>query len=1016
MRAFLVLTLFAALVLVPASFPNTAAGSAPLDQAQSAPGADARGAAAGLKGYTLKDIRWSYSNQLPAEWTDADIVARGKEIMIPNPSTDTGRGAIRVSLGLPDRITIGQEFMVEAQAEAYPDATNISWFYFAHGDIAYPLPYTEAQRSQKLSWFERSYWTPNGPKDYAWPCRTYASPGYQNAGQEYEGTCLLPDWRGRTVLTMSVYDGWQWRPKYLHVDVVYEEIGDLNVSFAEPVRVFQVSESQVALMPKPPLRVKVGVKAVVMSTGKAEFNVFAWFGDQTDVILKEFYELAPANINNYGRLERKTTLLKFDGPGRKTIYFERSSAVPSTGYLEAYVHLDPGETLPEAEANRSDNLAGATSQIWETRWGSPDDTKLRLASFEIGNPSERGRRLNQDDILWLFFPLNAGQVEMSRDQTYDLPSSAGSAGQASGAAGARMSVTEFYYYYMRTLVGAARNHPNNLRLIGYLPADWFSSGPGPEAFRADVGFSLPGARLVLVADQPLSQFGLNVLRELGHSLGLSYRDDVGMLLQWVPDGMVLPVVLRSGTQTKDGEVLRVMSYMARERKGVSIYSTRGDDWNTLATNWGLPAAGQRAASSTSGEVVQVSGSVTPAGTGQLEAAYRMASGITDTATPGPYAVALVDGAGHDLATFSFPVSFTPEWAHGASLESVPFSFVLPWQAGTARIVLRRGGVELAALAVTASAPAVTLIAPNGGALSGQQEISWTGADVDGGGRLLYTVQYSPDGGANWTLLAADLDATTLSWDTSRSPGSTDGRIRVTATDGVNTGSDMSDAGFSLANHPPAATIALPAAASTFLQGYGVALSGWGFDLEDGPLGDDRLTWRSDRDGVLGNGAELTVANVSPGSHVLTLTARDSQGAEASATTNVTIITAGQPDVRLATDAISFLPDAPVAGRAAGVFVYAANVITDTLCTFEFYNGDPAAGGVLIDSQPARLPPDAPKSVMGEWQPATPGSYTIFARVSGCNPPESNTANNSASKPVTVAAPGVRSVYLPILLR
>ena len=159
-----------------------------------------------------------------------------------------------------------------------------------------------------------------------------------------------------------------------------------------------------------------------------------------------------------------------------------------------------------------------------------------------------------------------------------------------------------------------------------------------------------------------------------------------------------------------------------------------------------------------------------------------------------------------------------------------------------------------------------------------------------------------------------------------------------------------------------------------------------------------------------------MATLSPGSHVLTLTVQHSPGAEASATTNLTIVATGQPDVRLSADAIAFQPDVLTTGREAAVIVTASNVITDTLCTVGFYNGDPTSGGVLIDSQPVRLPPDAPKSVIAAWQPAAPGSYTIFACVSGCDPPESNTANNVASKPVTVAAPAVKPVYLPLVLR
>ena len=176
MRAFLVLTLLVVSLLGPATFPITAAAAAPSESAQPAPDVSAQAPTATLKGYILKDIRWSYSNELPTKWTETDIVARGKDITIPNPSTDRARGAIHVSLGLPDTIIINQEFMVEAQVEADPDTTNMWWFSFAAQEIAYPQPYTEAQHSQKLTWFERSYWTPNGPRTSPGPAALMLPP------------------------------------------------------------------------------------------------------------------------------------------------------------------------------------------------------------------------------------------------------------------------------------------------------------------------------------------------------------------------------------------------------------------------------------------------------------------------------------------------------------------------------------------------------------------------------------------------------------------------------------------------------------------------------------------------------------------------------------------------------------------------------------------------------------------------------------------------------------------------
>jgi hypothetical protein len=458
-----------------------------------------------------------------------------------------------------------------------------------------------------------------------------------------------------------------------------------------------------------------------------------------------------------------------------------------------------------------------------------------------------------------------------------------------------------------------------------------------------------------------------------------------------------------------------MSYMAGQRE-YSQYWTRGSDWNALLTTWGSPTTGEVAAAPLAGEFVQISGSVAASGGGQLEPAYRLSNGITDTPAAGEYAVALMDGAGHDLYTFSFPVSFSPAWDPTSTLESVPFSFVLPWQQGAARIVLRGGGVELASRVVSSTPPTVRVITPNGGgALAGQQEITWSSEDLDGD-QLLYTVQYSPDGGIHWTLLAVDLAANSFSWDTSLSPGGTNGRIRVAASDGANTGSDVSDFGFSLANHPPSAAIALPADGNTFLQGYEVALQGEGLDLEEGALEGDRLTWRSDRDGALGNGQALAVNNLSIGHHVLTLTARDSQAAEASATRSVDIVATGQPDVRVSAGDINFWSDPPLTRQTTDVVVNAANIITGALCTFEFHDGDPAAGGTLISTQVASVDPNMSKSVVAHWQPAAAGSHTIFVRVFGCNPPESNTDNNAAARSVIVAEPPTRDLYLPLIVR
>ena len=57
----------------------------------------------------------------------------------------------------------------------------------------------------------------------------------------------------------------------------------------------------------------------------------------------------------------------------------------------------------------------------------------------------------------------------------------------------------------------------------------------------------------------------------------------------------------------------------------------------------------------------------------------------------------------------------------------------------------------------------------------------------------------------------------------------------------------------------------------------VALTGMATDVTDGPLTDKSLSWKSDRDGVLGTGNEVSTETLSAGWHKITLTAIDSAG-------------------------------------------------------------------------------------------------------------------------------------------
>jgi len=166
-------------------------------------------------------------------------------------------------------------------------------------------------------------------------------------------------------------------------------------------------------------------------------------------------------------------------------------------------------------------------------------------------------------------------------------------------------------------------------------------------------------------------------------------------------------------------------------------------------------------------------------------------------------------------------------------------------------------------------------------------ITWQARDADSDD-LTYTVLYNSGLDQRWTPIATDVTGQSVTVDTTLLAGSPRARIRVRATDGVNTTEADSAAPFTVPENPPLVAI-LGASDRQVISGTGARLYAAAYDPRDGMLAPAQLHWNSDRDGSLGNGRQMVVVRpLSSGAHLITVTATNSQGRSASKGLNVIV--------------------------------------------------------------------------------------------------------------------------------
>ncbi|NNE11933.1 MAG: hypothetical protein HKN41_06755 [Ilumatobacter sp.] len=259
----------------------------------------------------------------------------------------------------------------------------------------------------------------------------------------------------------------------------------------------------------------------------------------------------------------------------------------------------------------------------------------------------------------------------------------------------------------------------------------------------------------------------------------------------------------------------------------------------------------------------------------------------------------VDAAGDTLSSAAVQLEqFDGDSITGGAVEGdVPAGFQAVLAApGTdvAALEFSRDGQMLTRIDASSNAPSVERVAAE--VRDGSLLVDWIATDADGE-PLDHAVLYSADGGAGWDVLALGVDGRRFSAPAATLTPSTDGLIKVIASDGLLVGEGVS-APFSVANVGPSVEIVTPAVEEGASIGPGVVrLDALAWDAADGVLTGATASWTSSIDGPLGTGSPLDIdtGDLTPGCHRLSVTYFDGDGLPGTATKTVAVASTCSPD-------------------------------------------------------------------------------------------------------------------------
>jgi hypothetical protein len=200
-------------------------------------------------------------------------------------------------------------------------------------------------------------------------------------------------------------------------------------------------------------------------------------------------------------------------------------------------------------------------------------------------------------------------------------------------------------------------------------------------------------------------------------------------------------------------------------------------------------------------------------------------------TPGsPYLIELREANGTVLSAAA-PLTTTVH-VDGVAGQRPPMVLeaTLPELPGTAAVVVSAGGQDLARRNRSAQPPTVTITSPRPGSGVGARAttvVRWVARDADGD-PLTAAVDYSPDGGRTWKVVADQVQGNEARVPSRELSASRAGRFRVGVSDGFDVAAPISGP-LRVAGAPPTVRITGPVGTGTVRTDQMLLLSGEAFD-------------------------------------------------------------------------------------------------------------------------------------------------------------------------------------------